>query len=172
MDKKLRETTYLCVEIMNRKRQVQCKRETWSRGRNLRLPFDVIWCLTSLIDLFSLYVLFSQYRSCDNTLENCFFQISSCSRAYVRTKRQSVKFPWDLYWEIKNIQAKEVYTSQSSATRKPEREVGGGRVTQEMLAPPRGPTPYHLIYHFSRKRYPFLLTAVNSLSFKKESITK
>ena len=28
------------------------------------------------IDLFSLYVLFSQYRSCDNTLENCFFQIT------------------------------------------------------------------------------------------------
>ena len=42
MDKKLRETTYLCVEIMNRKRQVHCKRETWSRGTNLRLPFDVI----------------------------------------------------------------------------------------------------------------------------------
>ena len=41
MDKKLRETTYLCVEIMNRKRQVHCKRETWSRGTNLRLPFDV-----------------------------------------------------------------------------------------------------------------------------------
>ena len=37
------------------------------------------------IDLFSLYVLFSQYRSRDNTLENCFFQIySSYSRAYVR----------------------------------------------------------------------------------------
>ena len=35
--------------------------------------------------LFSLYVLFSQYRSCDN--------ISSYSRAYVR---QRVKFPWDL----------------------------------------------------------------------------
>ena len=28
------------------------------------------------IDLFSLYILFSQYKSCDNTLENCFFQIS------------------------------------------------------------------------------------------------
>ena len=30
------------------------------------------------IDLFSLYVLFSQYRSCDNTLENYFFLITSC----------------------------------------------------------------------------------------------
>ena len=41
MDKKLRETTYLCVEIMNSKRQVHRKGETWSRGTNLRLPFDV-----------------------------------------------------------------------------------------------------------------------------------
>jgi len=37
MDKKLRETTYLCVEIMNSKRR---KGETWSRGTNSRLPFD------------------------------------------------------------------------------------------------------------------------------------
>ena len=100
--------------------------------------------LTSLIDLFSLYVLFSQYRSFDNTLENCFFQISSCSRAYVRTKRQSVKFPCDLYWEKKK-KAKEVYTSQSSATRKP-----GG--TQQMFirggsAPRTNPLPF--IYHFN-----------------------
>ena len=40
MDKKLRETTNLCVEIMNSKRQV-LKEETWSRGTNSRLPFDV-----------------------------------------------------------------------------------------------------------------------------------
>ena len=39
MDKKLRETTNLCVEIMNSKRQVMG--ETWSRGTNSRLPFDV-----------------------------------------------------------------------------------------------------------------------------------
>ena len=32
MDTKLRETTNLCVEIMNSKRQV--KRKTWSRGTN------------------------------------------------------------------------------------------------------------------------------------------
>ena len=42
------------------------------------------WIPSFQIDLFSLYVLFSQYRSCDNTLENCFFQISSDSLAYVR----------------------------------------------------------------------------------------
>ena len=35
------------------------------------------------IDLFSLYVLFSQYRSGDNTRGNRFFQISSCSLAYL-----------------------------------------------------------------------------------------
>ena len=40
--------------------------------------------LLRAIDLLnSLYVLFSQYRSCDNTLENCFFQFSSYSRACV-----------------------------------------------------------------------------------------
>ena len=39
MDKKLRETTNLGVEIMNSKRQE--KLETWSSGTNSRLPFDV-----------------------------------------------------------------------------------------------------------------------------------
>ena len=32
MDKKLRETTHLCVVIMNSKRKV--KQESWSRGTN------------------------------------------------------------------------------------------------------------------------------------------
>ena len=40
MDKKLRETTKLCVEITNRKQQVM-KREIWSRGTNSRLQFDL-----------------------------------------------------------------------------------------------------------------------------------
>ena len=39
MDKKLRETTNLGVEIMNSKRQE--KLETWSSGTNSPLPFDV-----------------------------------------------------------------------------------------------------------------------------------
>ena len=39
MDKKLLETTNLCVEIMNSERLE--KGETWSRGTNSRLPFDV-----------------------------------------------------------------------------------------------------------------------------------
>ena len=44
----------------------------------------VIFIFTSL-DFFSLHVLFSHWiKSCDNTLRNHFFQISSYSRAYVR----------------------------------------------------------------------------------------
>ena len=46
MDKKLRGTTNLGVEIMNSKRQV-LKEETWSSGTNLRLPFDVNLMLSS-----------------------------------------------------------------------------------------------------------------------------
>ena len=42
MDKKLLETTNLGEEIMNSKRQdLVLKEETWSRGTNSRLPFDV-----------------------------------------------------------------------------------------------------------------------------------
>ena len=44
MDTKLLETIILCVEIMNSKRQVLG--ETWSRGTNSRLPFDVNVILT------------------------------------------------------------------------------------------------------------------------------
>ena len=146
---------------MNSKRQVHCKGETWSHGTNFRLTLDVTWCLTSLTDLFSLYVLFSQYRSY-NTLENCFFQISSCSRAYVLTKRQSVKFHWDLCVEYKT------YKLKRSIPRNPLQHKNPGRLLKKCLygeAPPQGPT-LTIIYHFSRKRYPFLLTAVNALSFK------
>ena len=45
----------------------------------------------SNIDLLSLYVLFSKYRSRDNTLGNCFFHISSYSRAYVRIIYEKTK---------------------------------------------------------------------------------
>ena len=55
------------------------------------------------IDLTSLYVLFSQYKSRSNTLGNSFFQISFYLRAHLRltVKRQWGKFPWDLYRENK-----------------------------------------------------------------------
>ena len=63
--------------------------------------------LLRAIDLFSLFFfLFSQYSSCDNTLENCFFQISSYSPAYQRKiyeKTLRAKFPWDLYWENQSV---------------------------------------------------------------------
>ena len=63
------------------------------------------------IDFFSLYVLFSQHRSCDNTLENCFFLIISYSRhnyaqSYEETKGQ---VPLGPLFGKQNIQAKEVY---------------------------------------------------------------
>ena len=50
MDEKLRETTYLCVEIMNSKRQ---EKGTLSRGTNSRLPFDVnvmLKCILSICE--------------------------------------------------------------------------------------------------------------------------
>ena len=76
------------------------------------------------IELFSLYVLFSQYRSCDNTLENCFSQISSCSRAYLRViyeKTKSQVPPGPLLGK-QNIQAKDVYYGERSEPRENTRE--------------------------------------------------
>ena len=64
-----------------------------------------------IIHLFSLYVLFSQYRSCDNTLGNRFFQISSYSRAYLRIiyEKTMGQVPPGPLLGKQNIQAKEVY---------------------------------------------------------------
>ena len=62
------------------------------------------------IDLLSLHVSFSQYRSCDNTLENCFFQISSYSRSYLRKNYEKTKgeVPLGPLLGKQNIQVKEV----------------------------------------------------------------
>ena len=41
---------------------------------------------------------------------------------------------------------------------------GGGGVLKKCLygeAPPRGPTPYPFIYHFSQKRYPFRIPSID-----------
>ena len=59
---------------------------------------------------FSLYVLFSEYRSCDNTLGNRFFQISSYSDTYLRIiyEKTMSHVPLRLLGK-QNIQAKEVY---------------------------------------------------------------
>ena len=59
-------------------------------------------------------ILFSQNRSFDNILENCFFQISSYSRAYVSWmiyKKTKGQIPLGPLLRKQNIQAKEVYKS-------------------------------------------------------------
>ena len=66
----------------------------------------------SLIDLFSLYVLFSLCRSCDDTLKTCFLQIFSYSPVHVRiiyekTKGKILSRP---SLGKQNIQAKEGYS--------------------------------------------------------------
>lgn len=71
------------------------------------------------IDLFSMYALVSQCRSCDSILGNCFIQIIhcipfACINIISFMKRQRSNFLWDLHWdEKKHIQAtcNEVYSS-------------------------------------------------------------
>ena len=55
--------------------------------------------------------MFFKYRSCDDTQENCFFQISSYSRAYARIIYEKKKGQVALIplLEKQNVQAKEVY---------------------------------------------------------------
>ena len=64
-----------------------------------------------IIPLFSLHVLFSQYRSCDNTLGNRFFHISFYSRAYLRIiyEKTMGQVPLGPLLGKQNIQAKGVY---------------------------------------------------------------
>ena len=63
------------------------------------------------IDLTSLYVLFSQYKSRDNTLRNSFFQISSYLREHLRIhcEKTAGQVPLGPLLGKQNIQAKEVY---------------------------------------------------------------
>ena len=63
-------------------------------GTGKSSPRSIVLLSTPLhvkIDLFRVYVLFSQYRSCDNTLENCFLQISSYTRAYPHINYEKTK---------------------------------------------------------------------------------
>ena len=64
-----------------------------------------------LLDLFSLNVLFPQYRSHANTLGNRFFQISSYSHAYLRiiSEKTMDQVPLRPILGKQNIQAKEIY---------------------------------------------------------------
>ena len=63
---------------------------------------------TRLIHLFSLYVLFSECRSCYNTLQDRFFQISPHPRAYVSVimKKTKDEIPAELHRENKTYQSK------------------------------------------------------------------
>ena len=69
----------------------------------------MIFLVEKLIRPFSLYVLFSQCRSCDNNLEDCFFQIFPHSRAYVRIimKKTKGEIPPELHWENKTYQPRQ-----------------------------------------------------------------
>ena len=51
------------------------------------------------IDLFSLYILFSQFRPREVTLGNCFFQLPPYARAHVRMIFENTKgkFPWEYH---------------------------------------------------------------------------
>ena len=55
--------------------------------------------------------MFSQYKSCDNSLENCFFQITFYSPAYLCGNYEEKKgqVPLGPLLGKQNIQAKEVY---------------------------------------------------------------
>ena len=63
------------------------------------------------VDLTSLYVLFSQYKSRDNTLGNSFFQISSYLREHLRIhcEKTAGQVPLGPLLGKQNILAKEVY---------------------------------------------------------------
>ena len=72
---------------------------------------------------------------------------------YVGTKIQSVKFPWDLYWENKP------YKLKRSIPRNPvqQENPGGEGLLNKCLfedAPPRGPTSYPLYTIFHEKDTP------------------
>ena len=71
-----------------------------------------------IIYLFRLYVLFSQYRSCDNTLENCFFQITPYPRAYLRIIYEETKgqVPLGPLMRKQNLQANEDCWGEATET--------------------------------------------------------
>ena len=75
----------ILVTILNAKLKAASKRTTtiaysivgfWGGGGEGRGVLSIFPALLS-IDLFSLYVCFVYFRSCDDTLVNCFFKIFS-----------------------------------------------------------------------------------------------
>ena len=100
----------------------------WRRRRDLnpghiggRRVLSPLGHACSPIDLFSLYILFSQNRSCDNTPKNCFFQISSYSRAFVRIIYEKTKgqVPLEPLLGKQNMRVKEVYFVRPDINEKP-----------------------------------------------------
>ena len=77
-------------------------------GKNSVVWHQFLYCFYMQIDLFSLYILFSQYRSCDDTLENYFFQTSSYSCAYQRIiyEKKKEQIPLSPLLGKQNIQTK------------------------------------------------------------------
>ena len=76
---------------------------------------------TTLAPVFSLYILFSQKRSCDNTPKNCFFQISSYSRAFVRIIYEKTKgqVPLEPLLGKQSMRVKQVYFVPPDINEKP-----------------------------------------------------
>ena len=70
-----------------------------------------LWLIITIMGDTSLYVLFSQCSSCDNILGNCFIQLTSYSRAYVRIIYEQTKGKNPLRTSLgrQSIQVKEVY---------------------------------------------------------------
>ena len=80
--------------------------------KNSVVLLQFLYCFYVQIDLFSFYILFSQYRSCDDTLENCFFQTLSYSCTYQRIiiyEKKKEQIPLSPLLGKQNIQTKEVY---------------------------------------------------------------
>ena len=82
----------------------------WSR-HVLKFHREEDLFISLLKDLFVSYVLFLQHRSCDDTLEDCFFQISSYSHTYALKTYEKTKgeVPLGPLLGKQNIQVKEVY---------------------------------------------------------------
>ena len=82
------------------------------------LPFFFLFFFYELIDLFSLYILFSHFRPRDATRGNSFFQLSSYARANLRItneKKQKENSHEGITWSEmgkQNVQAEEVYYQQ------------------------------------------------------------
>ena len=87
-----------------------------------------------------------------------FYYYYYCSRAYVRSKGQSVKFPCDLYWENKT------YKLKRSIPRNPVQHETRGYSTNVYtgrLRPEDQPLPF--IYHFNRCKCTVFQITINHI---------